>query len=153
MAGQGTSIKSMSPIMQHNPPAMIKLRMSMIEQQQGYKLIRTSYIALLLLAAIAANADTEIHKCVDADGNTAYQQMPCPPVKDDVAEDAEQVEEVSQAPIVGNRTHEEIEACKDPLRDGIDEIEAEMLRGFSAEESDAYKAKLRTLTQEMRACG
>jgi len=60
---------------------------------------------------------------------------------------------VSQVPVASNRTHEDVEACKDPLRDAIDEIEAEMLRGFSPQEGEEFKVKLRTLTQEMRACG
>ena len=62
-------------------------------------------------------------------------------------------EEVPQAPAESNQTHEEVEACKDPLRDAIDEIEAEMLRGFSPEQGEEYKVKLRTLTEDMRACG
>lgn len=120
--------------------------------------------SLFLLAALAANADTEIHKCVDVDGNVAYQQTPCPVVKEkqeekpEVVEMPEQLEEIaeeelSQAPVASNQTQEEVEACKDPLRDAIDEIEAEMLRGFSPEQGEEFKVKLRTLTEEMRACG
>ena len=33
------------------------------------------------------------------------------------------------------------------------DIEAEMLRGFSPQQGEEFKVKLRTLTQEMRACG
>lgn len=117
---------------------------------------------LFLLAAFAANADSEIYKCVDADGNIAYQQTPCPVVKEEaevveiveVAEVTEVAEEEApQALVANDQSHEEIETCKDPLRAAIDEIEAEMLRGFSPEEGEAFKVELRTLTQEMRACG
>jgi hypothetical protein len=122
--------------------------------------IRAVLSILLLLVTFSANADTEIHKCVDADGNIAYQQTPCPVEKDkpEVVSVPEQLEEPeeeqpSPPPIASNLTHEEVEACKDPVRDAIDEVEAEMLRGFSPEEGEAFKVKLRTLTQEMRACG
>jgi len=117
---------------------------------------------LILLLGFPASADVEIHKCVDADGNVAYQQTPCPVV----AEQADETpgpeqsaqpsileQQLEQTPVTGNRSEHEIEACKDPLRDAIDEIEAEMLLGFSPEQAEAFKAKLRALTQEMRACG
>ncbi len=124
-------------------------------------MIRAALSTLLLLAVLPANADIEIYKCVDADGNIAYQQTPCPVVKIETLEEVEQPEPLeepeeeqpSQALIASNLTHEEVEACKDPLRDAIDEIEAEMLRGFSPQEGEDFKVKLRTLTQEMRACG
>ena len=127
-------------------------------RHQGCELKRTSIFLLFLLAALLANAESEIYKCVDADGNVAYQQTPCPIVKEEaeiveVVEVVEVVEEAPQAPAQSNQTHEEIEACKDPLREAIDEIEAEMLRGFSPEQGEEFKVKLRTLTQEMRACG
>ena len=129
-------------------------------------MIRIPIFLLFLLSALSANADTEIHKCVDADGNIAYQQTPCPVEKVTVtetekaevvelSEQAEELEEeeVVQAPVTSNQSHEEIEECKDPLRDAIDEVEAEMLRGFSPEQGEEFKVKLRTLTQDMRACG
>ncbi len=117
------------------------------------ELIRAVLSILLLLAVLPANADTEIHKCVDADGNVAYQQTPCPVVKEEAPEVVEQAEQPPQALVASDLTPEEVEACKDPLRDAIDEVEAEMLRGFSPEEGEEFKVKLRTLTQEMRACG
>ncbi len=117
------------------------------------ELIRAVLSILLLLAVLPANADTEIHKCVDADGNVAYQQTPCPVVKEETPEVVEQAEQPPQALVASDLTPEEVEACKDPLRDAIDEVEAEMLRGFSPEEGEEFKVKLRTLTQEMRACG
>jgi hypothetical protein len=53
---------------------------------------------------------------------------------------------------VSNRSADEVEACKEPHRDAIDAIEAEMLRGYSAEQGETFKQELRTLTQAMRAC-
>jgi hypothetical protein len=121
-------------------------------------MIRISIFLLFLLAVFAANADVEIYKCVDADGDIAYQQTPCPVVREEaevveVVEEVEVAEEAPQTPVASNQTHQEIEACKGPLRDAIDEIEAEMLRGFSPEQGEEFKVKLRTLTQEMRVCG
>ena len=122
-------------------------------------MIRTSFLTGVLLVAISAYADSEIYKCVDAERNVAYQQTPCPVEKEkpEVVEPAEQLvevaEEVPQVPVASDQSREEIEACKDPLRDAIDKVEAEMLRGFSSEQSEEFKVKLRTLTQEMRACG
>ena len=124
--------------------------------------MRICMSCLILLLAFQASADIEIHKCVDADGNVAYQQTPCPIVANQVdqtpePEQSEQPplseQQLEPTPVVSNRSEDEIEACKDPLRDAIDEIEAEMLRGFSPEQAEAFKAKLRRLTQEMRACG
>ena len=98
---------------------------------------------------------------MDADGNVAYQQMPCPVVEEqeqaEVATESGQTlpsaEQLPQVPVASNRSADEVEACKEPLRDAIDEIEAEMLLGFSPQQGEEFKVKLRTLTQEMRACG
>jgi hypothetical protein len=51
------------------------------------------------------------------------------------------------------RSFEETEECKNPLRDEIDAIEAEMLRGYTSEQSEDFKQRLIELTKEMRACG
>ena len=115
-------------------------------------------IALVFLGATAESAD--VHKCTDADGNVAYLQTPCPvehkdaPVEEAILEESAEQESVSTPPpIVADRSFEEVEICKEPFRDEVDEIEAEMLRGYSAEQASEFKAKLRTLTQNMRACG
>ncbi len=125
----------------------------------------------LLFLSPLASAQTEIHRCVDEDGNIAFQDSPCPespadaapgPATDvpvdtvaDTAEtppDAEHEDVVSYLPVESDRSIEEVEACKEPHRDAIDSIEAEMLRGYSAEQGETYKQELRTLTQAMRAC-
>ena len=105
---------------------------------------------------------------MDAQGNVAYQQTPCPVAKEKLKEKPEATElpeatkspEATELPEATESPEQleglavqDIEACKEPLRDAIDEIEAEMLRGFSAQQGEDFKAKLRTLTQEMRACG
>lgn len=121
-------------------------------------------LSLFLFVAPAANADVEIHKCVDADGGVVYQQTPCPIVKKEPKEEPNEVPEIAGLPDQPEEAVEEeieqeviaeedVKACKDPLRDAIDAIEAEMLRGFLPEQAEEFKAKLRTLTQKMRACG
>ena len=118
-------------------------------------------------------ANAEIYKCVDADGNLTFQDSPCPqPAAEPEAEpDAEPASEpvaaelaptpmaavepedgVSYTQVASNRSAREVETCKEPHRDAIDEIEAEMLRGYSAEQGENYKQELRALTDAMRAC-
>lgn len=132
-------------------------------------MIRTSLIFCLLSPLVFAQG--VIHKCVDEHGNIAFQDSPCPeaaaaPQPDTAAAPAEmdkfpapeRVQEVepedvvSYEPVVSTRSVEEVEACKEPHRDAIDAIEAEMLRGYSAEQGETFKQELRTLTQAMRAC-
>ena len=130
-------------------------------------MIRTS-ILLLILSPLAF-AQTEIHKCVDVDGIVAFQDSPCPEPAAQPEPEAKSADEasigalrpadevepedvVSYVPVASNRSVEEVEACKEPHRDAIDSIEAEMLRGYSAEQGETYKQRLRTLTEAMRAC-
>jgi len=119
-------------------------------------MIRIFSIALLLLGAPEVLAD--IYKCVDEDGNTAYQQMPCP-VESKTSETLEKTETVESSDVPAtaatravSRDAKEVEACKDPLRDAIDAVEAEMLSGYSPEQGEAFKTRLRGLTDQMRAC-
>jgi hypothetical protein len=52
-----------------------------------------------------------------------------------------------------SRSPELIEECKDSYRDQIDEIDAQMRRGYSSAQGEVYRERLRTLTQQLRACG
>ena len=74
----------------------------------------------------------------------------------EVIEIAEQLP-VQQQPVLRStatsRSPELIEECKDNYRDQIDEIDAEMRRGYSSAQGEAYRERLRTLTQQLRACG
>ena len=42
--------------------------------------------------------------------------------------------------------------CKKRYRDQIDAIDAEMRRGYSSAQGEAYRARLRVLTQQLRRC-
>ena len=117
-------------------------------------------ISLLVLLSSTSLASSDIHKCVDEDGNVAYQQTPCPaPVESEpLAPEPMEPEPMEPEPMepepvnVEPKNPEDVEACKIPLREAIDEIEAEMLRGYPAEKGEEFKQQLRALTQEMRAC-
>jgi hypothetical protein len=50
------------------------------------------------------------------------------------------------------RSPERIQACKKQYRDAIDDIDAEMRRGYSSEQGEAYRQRLRALTEQLRAC-
>jgi hypothetical protein len=114
---------------------------------------RTSLIILLSIGVSGVHA--EIYKCEDADGNLEYRQTPCPAAKP-LASEAPPAEEaavvIEERQPLPLRSDEEVEACKSPLRDQIDEIEAEMLRGYAADDAEQFKQRLRVLTEAMRDC-
>ncbi|MGI9270803.1 MAG: DUF4124 domain-containing protein [Woeseiaceae bacterium] len=120
--------------------------------------------ALLLAASPAVG--TDIFKCTDEEGNVAYLQTPCPEAKNPAAQtpvDTEDADAVSDtpafedpytlAPITSDRSFEEIEECKQPYRDEVDEIFAALGGAYTPEQGEDFKKRLRTLTQQMRACG
>jgi len=51
-----------------------------------------------------------------------------------------------------SRSDELIRQCKKRYRDQIDAIDAEMRRGYSSAQGEAYRARLRVLTQQLRQC-
>lgn len=52
----------------------------------------------------------------------------------------------------GAPSREAEERCKKQYRDAIDAIDAEMRRGYSSEQGEQYRERLRALTQQMRRC-
>ncbi len=50
------------------------------------------------------------------------------------------------------RSQEEVLACKQHYRDEIDEIDAEMRNGYSSEQGEVYRLRLRLLSEKLRAC-
>jgi len=111
-------------------------------------------------------AETEIHKCTDADGGIVYSQLPCAPEKPASQETAEEESppEVRETDTFtyddfaadpreqAQRSAEEIAACKKRYRDAIDVIDAEIARDYSAEQADTYKQRLLELTRQLRRC-
>ena len=128
---------------------------------------------IVLTAGLVPAAHAEIFKCKDEYGNVAYLQTPCPVEKVEepaVTDDAEapiveatQREEVvesspepqpSEAQIPPSRRPDEwLDVCKKRYRDQIDEIDAEIRTAFSPTLGDEYKARLKLLTRQLRACG
>lgn len=53
---------------------------------------------------------------------------------------------------MSGRSDEEIQTCKKHYRDAIDEIDAEMRRGYGSEQGEVYRQRLRMLTEKLRAC-
>ncbi len=116
----------------------------------------------LLLAATDARA--EVFRCTDTDGGVIYQQTPCPepkPEKEDAQKlspqgagaDEDAVEQERIPPVKAEaKSPEVIAQCKKKYRDAIDAIDAEMRRDYSSEQGEAYRQRLRVLTEKLRDC-
>ena len=97
-----------------------------------------------------ASAQTQIHKCTDADGGVVYSQLPCAPQKSVESEKTElSTTEVPQEEpeLETNRS-----ACQKRYRDAIDAIDAEIVREFSPDKAEQYKQQLLLLTRKLRQC-
>ena len=128
--------------------------------------VRTILIALSLSLPGTAAAQTEIHKCTDAEGSIVYSQLPCAPQKPVERDKSEPVEEAEIAtpgpskrePPVAENSQEQAEpdanraACKKRYREAIDAIDAEIGREYSPEKGDQYKQRLLALTRKLRQC-
>ena len=132
--------------------------------------IRYCLPGLCLVLATAAGAQTEIHKCTDADGGIVYSQLPCAPKQSDSQSDPEVEEQPADSPesraddydyeeLVAQqmeagpaKSEEEVAACKKRYRDQIDLIDAEIQREYAEEKADDYKQRLLQLTRQLRQC-
>jgi len=130
-------------------------------------IVSVALIAVLAwLVMGAADAQTEIYKCTDADGGIVYSQLPCAPEKPDDPEEV-QVEDAPDSPadeydyaeLVAQqaeagppKSEEEVAACKKRYRDQIDAIDLEIQREYSQEKADDYKRRLLELTRQLRQC-
>lgn len=128
--------------------------------------VRASLIVASLCLLDTATAQTEIHKCTDADGGIVYSQLPCAPQKsvepektepDEKAETAEQVSAKRESSVTENPQEKpgleaNRAACKKRYRDSIDGIDAEIGRGYSPEKGEQYKQQLLALTRKLRQC-
>lgn len=126
---------------------------------------RLTLLVLGVGIAIATPAETEIHKCTDADGGVVYSQLPCAPTKRaETKAEAEDEAEGSEPGIAPNeylvpepperppKSAEEVAACKKQFRDQIDAIDAEIQREYSEDKADNYKQRLLQLTRQLRQC-
>lgn len=101
------------------------------------------------------------------DGTVAFQETPCPePVEEEPleAEEAANTEEaefapmepISQIPVsdpLPPPSSQDRAECEKTARDAIDAIDLEMRAGsYTREELENFKAELRVLTRQLRAC-
>ena len=127
---------------------------------------RFGLAAVCFCLAGTASAQTQIHKCTDANGGIEYSQLPCvsqKPVESEKTEPEAKVE--SETPALATQElsisgvpQEEPEpetnrsACKKRYRDAIDAIDAEINREYTPEKAEQYKQRLLVLTRELRQC-
>ena len=137
-------------------------------------------IPVLMLAAAAATADTEINRCVLDDGTVAFQQKPCsePAAKADENSEAGERPDAGEKPAAGDDVFDFVNPfdephaapppsepglpepvsqnraeCEKTTRDAIDAIDLEMRQNpYTKEQGDAYLAELLALTRQLRAC-
>ncbi len=134
---------------------------------------------LIVLACAPVAAQPEIHRCPQDDGTIAFQETPCAepaaeaasvddeadvPVAasdgffdfvnpyDQAPEELLEQEPASEAAPLPPPVSADRAECEKLTRDAIDAIDLEMQSGYSVEEGERYKAKLMTLTRQLRAC-
>ncbi|MGB5331211.1 MAG: hypothetical protein WBM80_04955 [Woeseiaceae bacterium] len=137
-------------------------------------------MVILILAGTSVAADTEIHRCLLADGTTAFQETPCaaPAVHVDNGSEADESHSQSDTPAAEDNASDFVNPvdepaspstpaeatlpeavsqgraeCEKTTRDAIDAIDLEM-RGnaYTKEQGEEYLAELLALTQRLRAC-
>ena len=127
------------------------------------------------LIPVTAVAQTEIHRCAQADGTVAFQETPCPdperaPVDSEPAIDAGSMPPANEdfvftspydepnnqaepsrtdtpAPVTQRR-----DDCEQQTRDAIDAIDLELQQEVGADQRERYLDRLLELTAQLRAC-
>jgi len=144
----------------------------------GFRPTALSLLGTILCAllSISAAAETEIHRCVQADGTVAFQETPCPDPETapaavdpgiDVEPDTSSADDVfgftnpydetpdgplppetgTRAPVSQSRAD-----CEQETRDAIDAIDLELRRDSGDEQRERYLERLLELTEQLRAC-
>lgn len=130
------------------------------------RVFRFSMTAVCFCLAGTASAQTQIHKCTDADGGVVYSQLPCasqesmesqktePEAKVESETPALATQELSISGVPQEEPEPETNrsACKKRYRDAIDAIDAEINREYTPEKAEQYKQRLLVLTRELRQC-
>ena len=120
--------------------------------------VRFGLIIVSFCLLNTASAQTQIHKCTDADGGVVYSQLPCvpqKPVEPDKPEpdaEAESATPVSEIPQEEPELKADRSACKKRYRGEIDAIDAEIGREYSPDKAEQYKQRLLLLTRKLRQC-
>jgi hypothetical protein len=144
-------------------------QMQRFEQRICFRDGQLALIVVSFCLLNTASAQTQIHKCTDADGGVAYSQLPCAPQESvepeetEPDEKAEKAESASPVPAKQKLSIAEIpqqepeletnrSACKKRYRDAIDAIDAEIGREYSPDKAEQYKQRLLPLTRKLRQC-
>jgi hypothetical protein len=128
--------------------------------------VRIGLIIVSFCLLNTASAQTQIHKCADADGGVEYSQLPCAPqefIESEKAEpdakaesatpvSAKQELSVTETPQEEPELEANRSACKKRYRDAIDAIDAEIGREYSPERAEHYKQQLLVFTRKLRQC-
>ena len=120
--------------------------------------VRFGLIIVSFCLLNTASAQTQIHKCTDADGGVVYSQLPCvpqKPVEPDKPEpdaEAESATPVSEIPQEEPELKADRSTCKKRYRGEIDAIDAEIGREYSPDKAEQYKQRLLLLTRKLRQC-
>ena len=137
-------------------------------------------LLFLLLVAASVTADTEIHRCLLADGTIAFQEMPCPepaakvdesgeaadsrsadetPANDDDVFDFVNPFDEPPGPSAPGETtlpealSKDRAECEKRTRNAIDAIDLELKDNADSREQGRERlAELLELTQQLRAC-
>jgi len=116
-------------------------------------------VAAVLVGGQTPDVAAEIYACEGDDGVTSYQDQPCPELKPAAqAKDAQADPDPAWEPSPDPETTEPVDAdlvaaCKKRYRDEIDRLDAEIRKGFQAEEREAYREQARALSQQLSRCG
>ncbi|MCH9695137.1 MAG: DUF4124 domain-containing protein [Gammaproteobacteria bacterium] len=136
-------------------------------------IVRSVALPVLFIATLSPAAHAEIFTCTDEFGNVAYLQTPCPEKKaqespaadgnDTLDVDETEVKPATELPVElrppevqvpsSRQPDEQLDACKKRFRDQIDAIDLEIRADFSPSKGEEYKARLKVLTRQLRACG
>ena len=141
--------------------------------------MRGALLTLLTLVTTSVSAQTEIHRCLQADGTTVFQQMPCPETArnsdsenqeggdqrdsaalvpaDGYADfvnpfDAAEDDSVAADTASDKPVSQDRATCEKKSRDAIDAIDLEMRKGYTEEQGQGYLSELLVLTKQLRAC-
>lgn len=136
--------------------------------------MRSTLLALLLLAGVDIAAAADIHRCTQQDGTVAFQATPCPQITGDAdagsapgntvpvaTEDTSDfvnpfdVTEAAPAPaepVPSTPVSQDRAECEKTTRNAIDAIDLELRKGYTKEEGQQYLAELLQLTEKLRAC-
>lgn len=99
-------------------------------------------------SALPSSYTETVGGCDSEDGPSMPDDLVAEPLTEQGPPQAQQ----QAALVVSSRSAAEIQECKKPMRDQVDEIDDKMRSGYSSAQGEIYKEQLRSLTQAMRRC-